>query len=190
MTLQRSHGRPYPGVAPLDELPDPIPDNQPAASGLSRRPDGTVNTPEAAAALGAKGGRARGTGVKLARSLGLGKMAENAAFTPYLRSAASFRQHHCAELARMAGGQCGSGPSSMVASASLQLAASRYVYEQAIATGDVGMFKVASSLADASRQNLLAAYEMAVKEATAREESAGDDVHARRLENARRLGGG
>jgi hypothetical protein len=51
-----------------------------------------------------------------------------------------------------------------VASASLQLAASRFAFEV------LGDMTLGSRLADASRQNLLAAHELCAREATARGE--------------------
>jgi hypothetical protein len=56
----------------------------------------------------------------------------------------------------------------MVASAALQLAASRFLFDQGASTGDAATLKTASQLANDSRQNLLAAYELAQREAAAR----------------------
>ena len=106
--------------------------------------------------------------VLLARRLGIPLAVTSGAFKPYRHSANSFRRHHCAELARVAGGEVGSGPSSMVASAALQLAASRFMFDQAANTADPATFKLASQLANDSARTLLAAYELAVREAQAR----------------------
>jgi hypothetical protein len=81
----------------------------------------------------------------------------------------------------MSGGGVGSGPSSMVASAALQLAASRFLFDQAGATGDAATFKLASQLANDSRQNLLASYELATREAAARPQEPIDPLAAYRL---------
>jgi hypothetical protein len=59
----------------------------------------------------------------------------------------------------------------MVSSAALQLAASRWAFDRAAATDDAAMFKLGSALANDSRQNLLAAYELAVREGKARQEN-------------------
>ena len=56
----------------------------------------------------------------------------------------------------------------MIASAALQLAASRFLFEQGAQTGDPATFKLASQLANDSRQNLLAAYEYATRAAKAK----------------------
>ena len=155
-------------VPPADEASPALPDARPDISGLARRQNGTVATPEAAAALGRVGGQVKAKRVRLARSLGLGVLEQSEAFAPYRRSAAAFRRHHVAELAKLAGGHCSAGPASMVASAALQLAASRFLFDQASRTGDAATFKTASQLANDSRQNLLASYELAQREAQAR----------------------
>ncbi len=172
MAIRTGHGTgagvPRVEVLPPDEAPSPVAAPPDAVSGVNRRQDGTVADREAAAALGRKGGRVRAKGVRLARGLGIPLAVTSEAFRPYRLSANAFRRHHCGELARMAGGELGSGPSSMVASAALQLAASRFLFDQAAATSDPATFQQASRLANDSRQNLLAAYEMAVRAAGCR----------------------
>lgn len=169
-------------VLPPDELPEPVAAHDDDVSGVTRRQDGTVATTEAARALGSRGGRVKAKGVRLARGLGIPLAIASEAFKPYRLSAHGFRRHHCAELARMAGGEVGSGPSSMIASAALQLAASRFMFDQAAVSGDPATFKLASQLANDSRQNLLAAYELAVREAAARPQAPFDPLaHIRAL---------
>jgi hypothetical protein len=56
----------------------------------------------------------------------------------------------------------------LVATSALQLGWSRYLSDLAAETGDVNMVMQASRLADASRQNLLAAHELCAREAEAR----------------------
>ena len=182
MALRAGHGtgkgQPRIEVMPPDELPQPVPavpDVTEPSTGVDRRQDGTVATPEAARVLGARGGRARAR-IALASGLALrgrdglkSDFRSHKAFKSYEKAAAYFRRVHTAELARLGGGVCGSGPSSMVASAALALAASRFLYSLAAAKADPGLFKQASQLANDSRQNLMAAYEMVVREAKARE---------------------
>ncbi len=172
-------------VPPPDELPGPVPDPRPPVASVARGKDGRLATSEAAAAIGALGGREKHKRVALARSLGLDGIEASPAFAPYKRSAAVFRRHHVQELARLAGGQCSTGPGSMVASASLQLAASRFLFAQAGQSGDPTTFRTASLLANDSRQSLLAAYSLAALEAQARKDT-GNPFEA--LTNA--LGGG
>jgi hypothetical protein len=122
------------------------------------------------------GGKARGR-PSLVSTLGLpkGSAPTSAEFTPYRGKAASFRRAHCAELAALAGGTCGTAPSSFVATASLQLAVSRWLYDQATRTTiiDTNLLREARQQGDSSRQNLLAAYELAIREGNARGAAAG-----------------
>jgi hypothetical protein len=168
MTLRTGHGKgagvPRVEVMPPDELPAPIPG---VPVPLARRPDGTVADSASARALGARGGRRSGARARLVSSLGLAELAEDAAFLTYRRAGDAFVSEHLASLATQAGGSVGPGPSSIVASAGVQLAASRFFSDRAAATCDASLFTLASSLANASRQNLLAAYELAVREAKA-----------------------
>lgn len=63
----------------------------------------------------------------------------------------------------------------MVASAGLQLAASRWAFDRGAEQNDASLIKLGSSLANDSRQNLLAAYELATREAAARQAAAARD---------------
>lgn len=173
MAIGRTQDALRPFVLPTDETPHPVADPREPLSGVDRRQNGTVASPQAAAELGRRGGQVRAARVLLARGLGIPLNLTSEAFKPYRYAANAFRRHHCAELARQAGGEVGAGPSSMVASAALQLAASRFLFDQAARTGDAATFKTASQLANDSRQNLLAAYELAVRSAEARRLAAG-----------------
>ena len=127
----------------------------------------------------------------LAKSLGLVKLTSDAAFRPYREHGEDFARTHLASLAAQTGGHVGPGPASMVTSAALQLAASRFLFDQASQTGEATTFKQASQLADASRQNLLAAYELGVREAQARASSTVEDEQMkRRIEFQRKLAQG
>jgi len=117
------------------------------------------------------GGLAKARKLRLVDSLGLVHIAADAAFAPYRAAAEAFVEAHLADLARLAGGSVGSGPSSMVASAALQLAASRWCFDTGATKGSSKMLAQGSRLADASRQNLMASYEMAVREAGARRQN-------------------
>lgn len=128
-------------------------------------------------AASAAGGKAKAGKVSFVASLGLAPATlDGVAFAPYRRKAASFRAQHCRELAILAGGTAGSGPSSMVATAALQFAWSRYLFDLAASSeeqgskGHLDLVKTASKLGDSSRQNLLAAYELAVREGKSREQ--------------------
>ncbi len=79
----------------------------------------------------------------------------------------AYRKRRSVELAEMHG-HVSIGASALLASASLALAASRYVYELfgENAGGDIGiaMLKYAAQLGDSARQSELAAWEMSARE--------------------------
>jgi hypothetical protein len=166
-----SHTRVGPSVEvlPPNEQPDPVPPPvAPPSAALNFREDGKIADSATAKVLGAKGGRAKAERVRLISSLGLSKLSETSPLKPYWGAAEEFTAHHLPELARLAGGTVSSGPASMVVSGGLQLAASRYLFDLGAQTGDPALMKQASALANDSRQNLLAAYELAVREAKGR----------------------
>jgi hypothetical protein len=145
-------------VLPPDELPAANPDET-AAALASRRDRGR---PFAAGNTAAKGRRP-----KLAL-LGVNLDATDPAYALCLRQASRWRKRRCSELAALAGGYLSAGASSLVASAALALASSRYLYGVAAKTGDPALMKQASALANDSRQNELAAHELCLREAAAR----------------------
>jgi len=169
VTLRKGHGNgagsPRIEVLPADELPVGVPSDAPLEQPTDR---GTQGRFQPGNTLAAKGGRSKAGKVQLASRLGL-RNTPTSVFATYRASAVSFRRAQCAELARtVGGGFCGPGPSSFVASAALQLAWSRYFSDQAAETGDPQAAMTSSRLADASRQNLLAAHELCAKEAQSR----------------------
>lgn len=169
MTLRTGHGNgkgvPRIEVLPLDEQPAIIADE---AEPLNRRQDGTIADSATARALGAKGGLARVARARLASALGIGELADSCEFKPYRAMADEFVKYHLQNLALQCGGDIGAGPSSIVASAGLQLAASRFLGDKAAVSGDPKLFHQMSVLANDSRQNLLAAMELGIREAQAR----------------------
>jgi hypothetical protein len=170
MTLRKGHGRgagvPRIEVLPADELPAGVPDVARQESPHDRGEAGRFAPGNSLARLG---GHARRGKTRLAERMSLAKLPEGAAFRPYKAAAVSFRRAQCAELAKsVGGGICGPAPSSLVASAALQLAWSRYLGDLAATSGDADMALKASRLAEASRQSLLAAHELCAKEAHAR----------------------
>jgi hypothetical protein len=177
MALRNGHGTgagsPRVEVLPADELPRPV-----AVAGSAdgervplRFKGGPIRDSETARELGRRGGEAKARRVRLIDSLGLKKLTDDASFRPYRDAAEEFVSHHLAELAKQAGGSVGPAPSTMVASAALQLAASRWAFDRGAEANDAGLIKLGSSLANDSRQNLLAAYELATREAQARPRS-------------------
>ena len=178
VSLRTGHGKgagsPHIEVLPVDELPEPVPGK---AEQVRRQADGRLADKESAAIIGRRGGLAKAGRIRLIDSLGLSRLAEDNTFSPYKGAAEEFVEHHRGALAAQAGGQLGPAPSTMVASAGLQLAASRWAFDQGAAKNDATLIKLGSSLANDSRQNLLAAYELAVREAQARKENAPTAPH-------------
>ena len=171
MTLRRAHGTGASALvrvetSPVDEMPTGLPGDAPVASPQDRGARGAFargNT------LAARGGAAKRGKSKLAVRLGLGDLPEGAAVKPYMASAATFRRVQCAELARtVGGGVCGPAPSSIVASAALALAWSRFFSDQAALSCDPELAVRAVALADRSRTMLLTAHELCAREATSR----------------------
>lgn len=188
MALRRGHGtgagQPRIEVLPPDELPTGVATPEPQPEAMPRPPyrKGSAEAREA----GRRGGKAKAGQTRLSSELGIAKLADAADFAPYKRAATPFAKAQRAALASsVGGGVCGPGPSSMVASAALQLAASRYLSDRAAIEGDAELFAKASRLADASRQNLLAAHELCAREAKARAEHGGETQTARVLRQLR-----
>ncbi len=169
MALRSGHGKgrgtPHIEVLPADELPAPVP-GEPVQ--VARRADGTIADSEAAKELGRRGGLAKAKSVRLVTSLGCSKLNEDSAFASYRKGAEEFHAFHVEALAYQAGGIVGPAPNTMIATAALQLAVSRFYFDKFHETLDMADAKTGSTQGDASRQNLLAAYELAVKEANAR----------------------
>lgn len=171
MALRSGHGHgsgvPRVEVLPPDELPMGVQATAQASAGGERRPDGTFAP--GARTMQAAGGRATRGKSRLTARLGLSTLGEGDAFRPYRSSAATFRRVQCSELARtVGGGVCGPGPSSVVASAALALAWSRFLSDQAAATGDPELAMRSARLGETSRQHLLAAHELCAREAQSR----------------------
>lgn len=100
--------------------------------------------------------------------------AEGAPMRPYVEAAEDWLVEHMTELAAQSGGNVGPGPASIAATAAMQLAASRFLFDLGVREGDPDALKRASSLGNDSRQNLLAAYELAAREARARDDGGGE----------------
>jgi hypothetical protein len=150
-----------------------------------RTPDGRW-APGARTAQVAGGNAKRGKATLTAR-LGLANLPAGSDFGPYRRAASTFRRVQCAELARaVGGGVCGPAPSSIVASAALALAWSRYFSDLAAKTGDSELALRSARLGETSRQHLMAAHELCAKEATARGD-AYDPIRASQIEFQRKL---
>jgi hypothetical protein len=169
VTLRSGHGSgsgtPRIEVLPVDELPVGLPDAARTPSPTDRGPRGRFARGNE---LARKGGQARARKTRLATRLRLSDTMADPAFEPYQRAAEGFKRAQVAWLAQsVGGGYVGPGPASIVASAALQLAASRFAF-------DHGDHELGSKLANDSRQNLLAAHELVAREAKARPRRAAD----------------
>jgi hypothetical protein len=167
-------GHPYalPAPAPAPAAPEPS----------KRRGPGRPFTPADAAEVGRKGALAgwqykreeaerEREAPKVLLALGLRSVPPEG-LLPYLDMAQDFAQHETARLAQtVGGGTCGAGPASLVQSAALQLACSRFLF----ATGAPEHMTTAARLANDSRQNLLCAHELVAREARARADQPGDN---------------
>lgn len=173
MAMRKAHGNGTSALVrvetlPVDELPLGVQGEPVENARGERRPDGTFAP--GARTMQAAGGHATKGKSRLAARLGLRVLSADAPFAPYSRSASVFRRAQCAELARtVGGGMCGPAPSSIVASAALMLAWSRYFSDVAATNGDPDLVVKAARLADQSRQALLTAHELAAREAESRQ---------------------
>jgi hypothetical protein len=172
MSLRSGHGagrgKPRIEVMPIDELPAGFPADTRDASPTDRGDHGRF---AGGNSLASQGGKAKAGRVSLGHRLSLPDAPADRAFEPYRRAAVSFRRAQCRELSRsVGGGYLGPGPSSLVASAALQLAMSRFLSDHAGL--DAAVMAQASRLANDSRQNLLAAHELCAREAMARKATA------------------
>lgn len=161
---------------PVDGMPKPVAASAAAPTApLVFREGHKIADTATAKIMGRAGGLKKARNLRLVDSLGLTAIVSGSAFASYRTGAEHFVKHHLAELAAVAGGVVGSGPSTMVASAALQLAGSRFAFDKFAETSEGAWLKLGSSLANDSRQNLLAAYSHAVLEAQGREQSVGDE---------------
>ncbi len=172
MSLRSGHGNgagvPRVEVLSADELPAGVAAlNRPREPEIRRDANGRPADAESHRALSALGGKARAGKSRLARRVALGDTFADPRFERYAGAAKAFRRLHVRRLAQcVGGGECGPAPSSIIASAALQLAASRFAFEV------LGEVQLGSRLANDSRQNLLAAHELCAREAEARVKSA------------------
>jgi len=100
-----------------------------------------------------------------------------------LHQANKYRKMRMKELAQLHG-HCSAGVGALLASASLALAASRFMYELAAADPQPQLLKDASKLASEARQNELAAYEVAAREGVLKRRHAADEAGQPWLLNA------
>lgn len=138
-----------------------------AGQGLTvegRRPDELSQ-----AALAPRKGQKAGRKLKLA-VLGIPKdilAAGDPRYAACLRAAGVYRKARTRELFELHG-YVSAGASSLLATAAINLAASRLLFEKFAAEPDLNLLKTATRLSDSARQNELAAWELCAREGTAR----------------------
>lgn len=155
-------------VLPADELPAGVP--APARPKVERDSQGRFKKGAGATEMARRGGEAASESRRLGRLLGLREIPDDHPYAPYLRMARAWREDQLKYLAEeVGGGQLSPGVVSIISDAALKLAASRWLYDRGAEDGDVKALESASRLSDAHRQGLLAAHELAAKEARARE---------------------
>jgi hypothetical protein len=180
---QSSQGRRYPQAPRSDELATGV--QAPERESSAGERDAAGKLLKGARTLPSQGGKALRNRTLLSHKAGLSGILALPAFKPYLAQAKAFAKQHVDSLARsVGGGQCSAGPASIVTTAALQLAASRYCFDQASTSGDADLFLKASKLGDASRNNLLSASDLCASEASARPKQTGREaLEARILAN-------
>lgn len=171
MALRKGHGNgagsPRIEVLPVDELPAGVPGPEPTvAPKVPRGPDGRFTAGDGAKRLGARGGRAKRAAAKLAASLGMSGIACDESFAPYRKLADAYHKSEVRRVAReIGGGHCSPAVANILATSALQRACSAWMFDRAAASGDATLMTSASRLGNDSRQNALAAHELAAREA-------------------------
>lgn len=177
MALRTGHGsmrgQPVIEVAPVDELPVGLP--APSRPAPNRDGSGRFQPGAGTSEIARQGGKALAESRQLAQLLGLWEPPADHPFAPYQRLCREFRDAHMAQLAAsVGGGVIGAGVASIISTAAQQMAASRWAYDEGAKLSDAKLLLESSRLGDASRQNLLAAHELAAREAKARPRSKAD----------------
>jgi hypothetical protein len=200
VTVQKSHGRSYPLVCPADELPagTPAPARpaEPGNPAPERGQDGRLIPGAGTKALASKAAHAKARRRQDAKawgsSLGLGRMltlTPDEHLAPFVTEGEEWLAAQCAAVARDVGaGELSPGVVSILRGASWSRLYSAWLFDCAtrrVFTWDVeegrrpeaqprtDLLLVAQRLADSSRQNLLAAHELAAREAQARPANGG-----------------
>jgi len=150
-----------------DELPAGTPG--PARPVATRDGSGRFVPGAGTSDLARKGGKAAHESRQLAALLGLWEVPDDHPYAPYARLAREWRDAQIERLsATVGGGEVGPAPASIISSAALQLAASRWLSDKGAQDSDSKLLLEASRLANDSRQGLLAAHELCAREAQAR----------------------
>jgi hypothetical protein len=172
MALRTGHGSgsgtPHIEVLPPDEQPEGIPATPivPKEGDYDHKP-GEPGRLAKGNSLAGHGGKAKKGYSKLAQRVCMDDKSVSPQFDKYRMLAESFRRTECKRLALVVGGgECGPGPSLIVAMAARAAAWSAYFDDIAKAGGsDIELIMKATRLGETSRQHLMAAHELCAKEA-------------------------
>jgi hypothetical protein len=183
MAIRKAHGRAAELGAllvvetlPPDELPAGVP--APTRPEANRQVHGKFASGPGTVEMAAAAGRASAEAARFRRLLGLVELDEAHPYAGYLRLAREHRDAHAAVVsATVGGGMLSPGVLSIIASASLAIAASRYLYDRGAEAGDARLLGQGARLADQSRAALLTAHELARAEGAARRAAAPHDAH-------------
>jgi hypothetical protein len=173
MAYRQGHGKgkgtPRIEVLPPDELPSVTPSDTDRSDRGSNGQFTEKNTVS------------RSRRLKVSHRGSLASMAPAEDFRPFAKWGRRYAAHRRGELALAHGGTLSAGAGALIESASLALASSRYLHARAAQAGDAAMLKTAAGLANDARQNELAAWELASREARARPKALVDPLAAYRL---------
>jgi hypothetical protein len=148
-------GTPHVEVSPPDEL-------SPATPAITVRAERNTNGTFAAGNTVARSKRCR------VGNRGSTAVRTDPSYAPFERYGKRYASHRRSELALAHGGTISAGVGGLIETASVQLAQSRFLAAKAAETADGAMMKLSSGLANDARQNELAAWELAAREAKTR----------------------
>lgn len=186
-------GRPHIEVAKASDLPV---GTAAAPEPVDRRPDGRIASADTARLLGKRGGlasaRKRADAAAWGATLGLGRLltlSADAHLAPFVEEGEKWLAAQCSAVARdVGGGELSPGVVSILRTAAWERLYSAWLFDAGTRMSfawDVNearkpvmlprteLLAVAMRLGDASRQNLLAAHELAAREAKARPRAPG-----------------
>jgi len=169
MPLQRSQGKPRPAPCPADEVPVGVPES--AGAPIARDARGRVQQGTSGArALASKGGQAAKQAREWRKLLGLADVPTQ--FAPYIQSAEQIREGILRDLASdVGGGQVSSIVAMLVSLAARAKAMSLLCQDCAMLTDgehQIGFLDRADKYGTTARGHLIAAREIAAKDALAR----------------------
>ena len=148
---------------PAREMAQPTPVQK-----RSRNNSGKALTAREMGKLGGRAGKGTRKKSKLLKASGRANLPKDAAYYRHEKFSVAYAKHRMRELADAHGGRISAGVGALIETASMDLAAARFLYYHAATNADIALFKESSRLGAAARQNELAAWELASREAKIR----------------------